>query len=80
MIQSLFFRLNGVAMPPDELAAYCARLNAIVTAGGQINEVHAYTIARPTPEPCATKLSAEELNAIAATIREHTRLTVLTFE
>jgi wyosine [tRNA(Phe)-imidazoG37] synthetase (radical SAM superfamily) len=80
VIQSLFFRLNGAAMPPEELAAYCARLNAIVAAGGQIREVQAYTIARPTPEPSATKLGAEELNVIAAAIRAHTRLPVLTFE
>jgi len=79
VIQSLFFRLNGLLMPPDELAAYCARLNAIVLAGGQIKEVHAYTIARPTPEPGATKLSAAELDAIAAVIREQTGLTVQTF-
>jgi len=79
VIQSLFFRLNGLLMPPDELAAYCARLNAIVLAGGQLKEVHAYTIARPAPEPGATKLTAEELDAIAAAIREQTRLTVLTF-
>jgi wyosine [tRNA(Phe)-imidazoG37] synthetase (radical SAM superfamily) len=79
VIQSLFFRLNGLVMPPDELAAYCARLNAIVLAGGQLKEVHAYTIARPAPEPGATKLTAKELDAIAAAIREQTRLTVLTF-
>jgi wyosine [tRNA(Phe)-imidazoG37] synthetase (radical SAM superfamily) len=80
VIQSLFLKVRGEAMPAPELDAYCARLNDIVKGGGRIREVHAYTIARPTPEPYATKLTADELNAIAATIRERTKLNVLTFE
>jgi wyosine [tRNA(Phe)-imidazoG37] synthetase (radical SAM superfamily) len=79
VIQSLFFRMHGEAMPAAELEAYCARLNAIVLTGGQLKEVHAYTIARPTPEPWATKLEAEELEAIAASIRGQTGLVVRTF-
>jgi wyosine [tRNA(Phe)-imidazoG37] synthetase (radical SAM superfamily) len=79
IIQSLFLRLHGDPMPPTELEAYCARLNAIVIAGGQLKEVHAYTVARPTPEPWATKLEPAELEAIAATIRDQTGLTVRTF-
>jgi hypothetical protein len=66
-------------MPPEELAAYCDRLNAIVAAGGRVAEVHAYTIARPTPEAWATKLSPAELEATAATIRTRTGLAVSTF-
>jgi wyosine [tRNA(Phe)-imidazoG37] synthetase (radical SAM superfamily) len=80
VIQSLFLKMHGEAMPPAELAAYCDRLNEIVRAGGRIKEVHAYTIARPTPEPWATRLTADELEAIAETIRTKTGLKVETFD
>jgi wyosine [tRNA(Phe)-imidazoG37] synthetase (radical SAM superfamily) len=76
IIQSLFLRLHGEPMPPAELAAYCDRLRELVAAGGQLRAVHAYTVARPTPEPWATKLTAAELEAVAATIRARTGLTV----
>jgi wyosine [tRNA(Phe)-imidazoG37] synthetase (radical SAM superfamily) len=79
VIQSLFLKMHGQPMSAEELAAYCERLNEIVRGGGRIKEVHAYTIARPTPEAFATKLEAEELEAIARVIRERTGLTVRTF-
>ncbi len=79
VIQSLFFRIHGQPMPAAELSAYCGRLRDIVGAGGRIMEVHAYTIARPTPEPWATKLSPEELEATAAGIRAQTGLPVQVF-
>jgi wyosine [tRNA(Phe)-imidazoG37] synthetase (radical SAM superfamily) len=80
VIQSLFLRVHGEPMPPGELEAYCQRLNEITRAGGQIREVHAYTIARPTPEPYATRLTLPELNQIANTIRQSTQLPVSTFD
>lgn len=79
VIQSLFFKMHGTAMPPEELEAYCERLNAMRAQGGQILAVHAYTIARPTPEPWATRLEPEELAAIAARIRTRTGLPVETY-
>jgi wyosine [tRNA(Phe)-imidazoG37] synthetase (radical SAM superfamily) len=80
IIQSLFLRTKGAPMPPDELTAYCERLNGIIRDGGKIREVHAYTVARPTPEPWATKLTKDELQAIAATIRAQTGLRVEVFD
>ncbi|MBM3880846.1 MAG: radical SAM protein [Verrucomicrobia bacterium] len=79
VIQSLFLKLHGQPLPPAELEAYCARLNDLTRAGGQIKEVHAYTIARPTPEPWATRLEAPELEARAAVIQQRTGLRVLAF-
>lgn len=79
VIQSLFLRVRGEVMPAGELAAYGERLREIVAAGGRIREVHAYTVARPTPEPWATRLTADELEAIAARVRSDTGLPVLTF-
>jgi wyosine [tRNA(Phe)-imidazoG37] synthetase (radical SAM superfamily) len=80
VIQSLFLKIRGEPMPAGELQAYCDRLNEIVHSGGQIKEVHAYTVARPTPEPFATKLSADELNALAEIIRQQTGLPVFAFD
>lgn len=79
VIQSLFLRVHGQPMLPAELEAYCARLNELVQQGARIKEVHAYTVARPTPEPFATALSAEELEAMAQIIRQRTGLTVHSF-
>lgn len=80
VIQSLFLKIHGVAMSPAELSAYCTRLNEIVAAGGRIREVHAYTIARPTPETWATKLTRQELDSMAAIIRLETKLPVEVFD
>lgn len=80
IIQSLFLRTHGSPIEAAELRAYCERLKTIVAAGGQIREVHAYTVARPTPEPWATKLTAPELAAIATTIRQETGLPVSIFD
>ena len=79
VIQSLFLKIHGEAMPAGELDAYCDRLNEIMRGGGRVKEVHAYTVARPTPEPFAAKLSAEELNELAETIRRQTGLAVFAF-
>ncbi|MCX8154849.1 MAG: radical SAM protein [Verrucomicrobiae bacterium] len=79
VIQSLFLRVHGQVMPPAELEAYCERLNELVRQGAQLKEVHAYTVARPTPEPFAAALTAAELEAIAQTIRQRTGLVVHSF-
>lgn len=80
IIQSLFLRIRGEPMPAEELIAYCDRLKEIVAGGGQIREVHAYTIARPTPEAWATRLCREELESMATVIRGRTGLRVEIFD
>jgi wyosine [tRNA(Phe)-imidazoG37] synthetase (radical SAM superfamily) len=80
VIQSLFLKVYGQPMPPEELNAYCERLNEIIRSGGQIKEVHAYTVARPTPEQWAIKLSKAELDVMAEIIRQKTKLAVMVFE
>ncbi|MCL5098256.1 MAG: radical SAM protein [Candidatus Omnitrophica bacterium] len=79
IIQTLFLRVDQQIIPTAELEAYCDRLNHIVHDGGRIKEVHAYTVARPTPEPFAHRLTLAELDALADVIRQKTGLTVLTF-
>ena len=80
VIQSLFLKVHGEAMPACELDAYADRLNELVQGGAKIREVHAYTVARPTPEVFATRLSKDELEYLAGTIRKRTGLPVLSFE
>jgi wyosine [tRNA(Phe)-imidazoG37] synthetase (radical SAM superfamily) len=79
VIQSLFFKLHQTLMPEAELAAYCDRLKEMLAQAAKLKQVQAYTIARPTPEPYATRLTLAELNTIASCIRERTGLPVLTF-
>ena len=79
IIQSLFLKVHGQAMPAAELDAYCGRLNDLTESGGQISEVHLYTVARPTPEAFAAKLELAELENMAAAVREQTGLTVAVF-
>ena len=79
IIQSLFFKVHGEAMSEAELVAYCGRLSNITEGGGQIREVHLYTVARPTPETYATKLEAIELEQMAELIRERTKRSVAVF-
>ncbi|MGV3757674.1 MAG: radical SAM protein [Verrucomicrobiota bacterium] len=80
VIQSLFLKLHGAIMPAEEVAAYCARLKDILAAGGNIREVHAYTLARPTTESYASRLTSEELDMLAASIRAQTSLNVAAFD
>ena len=80
VIQSLFLKVHGEPMGAQELESYCEHINDITGAGGQIREVQAYTVARPTPETFATKLTKEELEAMAKVIRESTELKVETYD
>jgi wyosine [tRNA(Phe)-imidazoG37] synthetase (radical SAM superfamily) len=79
VIQTLLLRVRQEMMPPAELAAYCQRLSDLVKQGGQIKEVHAYTVARPTPETYATRLVPQALHLLADQIRQATGLTVCEF-
>lgn len=80
VIQTLLLKIRDEKMPAAELEAYCGRLKDISAEGGQISEVHLYTIARPTPVDYASALSADELEECARRVRAATGLTVLTFD
>jgi len=79
VIQSLFMRIAGQGPSPEEQAAYCRRLRQIVEGGGQIKMVQIYTIARPPAEPIVSSLPAEELQTLAALVRQTTGLPVTVF-
>jgi wyosine [tRNA(Phe)-imidazoG37] synthetase (radical SAM superfamily) len=74
VIQSLFLRVFGAPPTDAEIRAYAARLLDIQAQGGRILGLQLYTVARPTPLEWATALSDEELDRIAALVRELTGL------
>ena len=75
VIQSLFMNVNGVAPSNEELLAFCSRLSEIVTAGGAIDHVQVYTVARPPAESFVTALSNSEVDQIVTLVKEQTGIT-----
>ena len=75
----LLIILHGQIIPEDELSSYCLRIQEMIRQGAHILEIHAYTVARPTPEPFATPLDATALERIADVIRQSTGLPVTAF-
>jgi wyosine [tRNA(Phe)-imidazoG37] synthetase (radical SAM superfamily) len=70
VIQSLFMRVEGVGPAPEEIAAFCERLNEVLAAGGAIQRVQVYTVARRPSESFVAPLGADEVDAIAAKVRD----------
>jgi len=69
VIQSCFFRLDGLGPTETEIELYVARLRHVLEVGGRLKYVQAYTIARPPAETSVTALSDAELDAIAGQVR-----------
>ena len=86
VIQSLFLRLAGTPPTEEEITAYLARLREIVAAGGDLNRVQVYTVARPPltvidqGQDYVTALSGAELSRIVARIRDEVGLNAELFE
>jgi wyosine [tRNA(Phe)-imidazoG37] synthetase (radical SAM superfamily) len=70
VIQSLFMRIDGVGPPPEEIAAFCTRLNEVRTAGGMLDRIQVYTVARRPAEDTVSALPPEEVDRIAQTVRD----------
>ena len=68
-IQTLFLSWQGQGPPEAEVDAYIGRLRELQAAGGMLQGLQLYTVARPTPEAEARPLKAVELDAIAARVR-----------
>lgn len=69
VIQTLFVRINGKGPPPAEIHAYAARLSAILSAGGRLEALQLYTIARLPAERSVGPLADAELDALADDVR-----------
>jgi hypothetical protein len=68
VIQSLWFRMQGMGPTVSEVIAYCGRLNAILSDGGKLKHIQLYTIVRDPADPAASPLSGDELNRIASIV------------
>jgi wyosine [tRNA(Phe)-imidazoG37] synthetase (radical SAM superfamily) len=79
VIQSLFMRIGGEAPPPEELQAFCDRLNEITAAGGQLKLIQIYTVARKPAERFVTPLSDAEVDAIVELVKKQTSLPAAAF-
>ena len=79
VIQSLFMNVNDVAPSNEELLAFCSRLSEIVTAGGAIDHVQVYTVARPPAESFVTALSNSEVDQIVTLVKEQTGITAVPY-
>jgi wyosine [tRNA(Phe)-imidazoG37] synthetase (radical SAM superfamily) len=79
IIQSLFMRVNGQAMPEAEIGAYCDQLNWLLAEGGQIRAVQIHTIARRPADPSVTPLPDAELDQLAATVRARVPVPIETY-
>jgi wyosine [tRNA(Phe)-imidazoG37] synthetase (radical SAM superfamily) len=69
VVQSLFLAMGGQGPSDDEVAAWAGRLRDVVAAGGRIDHVQVYTVARAPADPRVSALPAERLEAIAAAAR-----------
>lgn len=79
VIQSLFMNVAGEPPSPSELSAFCDRLNEVQAAGGRIDYVQIYTVARPPAESFVSALSEQQLSDIAELVRGRCGLTAHTF-
>ena len=79
VIQSILLCENGVSPSEKQIDDLIARLNGILNAGGQIDRVQLYTIARSTIEHWVSPLNAEQMGVISVNVTKVTGLRVETF-
>jgi wyosine [tRNA(Phe)-imidazoG37] synthetase (radical SAM superfamily) len=69
VIQAMLLALDGQGPDDTEVVAWVDRMRVIVTAGGRIDQVQVYTVARKPSDPRFGPLAPERLEAIAAHAR-----------
>jgi wyosine [tRNA(Phe)-imidazoG37] synthetase (radical SAM superfamily) len=79
VIQSLFMRIEGVGPTRAEISAFCDRLNEILAAGGAIDRVQVYTVARRPAESYVSALEPEEVDAIAQAVKSAVNVPIESF-
>lgn len=79
VIQSLFMNVKGIAPSDEELLAFCGRLSEVVAAGGTIDHVQVYTVARPPAESYVTALPNTKVDQIVALVQEQTGLAAVPY-
>ncbi len=68
-LQCMFPTLQGEPPPPAEIAEWVQRMVAIREAGGQIEQVQVYTVARAPSDPTVGSLDLVQLEEIAEAAR-----------
>jgi wyosine [tRNA(Phe)-imidazoG37] synthetase (radical SAM superfamily) len=79
VIQSLFMNVNGDPPPKSEIAAFCQRLCDITSAGGLLEMIQIYTVARQPAESFVAPLNEQQLQHIAAEVTSTTGLQTAVF-
>jgi wyosine [tRNA(Phe)-imidazoG37] synthetase (radical SAM superfamily) len=74
VIQSCFMRVEHIGPSYDEISAFVQRLNEFTHAGGRIQRVQVYTVARNPALPIVSSLTDTEVDAIASRVRAETGL------
>src|SRR5205823_3682565 len=74
VIQALFMKLHGQPPSNEELEAFCQRLRDITRAGGKIQLVQVYTVARRPTESYVTALDNAQVDAIVDLVKQMTGL------
>jgi len=69
VIQAMLLTKDGLGPDDAEIAAWVERMREIVAAGGRIDHVQVYTVARKPADPRIGPLAPERLEAIAAAAR-----------
>jgi len=79
VIQSLFMNVRGV--PPDaaEIEAFCERLAEVQAAGGSLQLIQIYTVARQPAESFVSALTIPQLQEIANRVKQTTGLPTAVF-
>ena len=79
VIQSLFMNVNGV--PPDgtEIEAFAGRLSDVIAAGGKLELIQIYTVARQPAESFVTPLTQKQLESISSVVQSRTALQTAVF-
>jgi len=79
VIQAMFLKMHGDPPPVEELEAFGERLNEVVRAGGRIQMVQVYTVARVPAESWVAPLANAEVDAIVERVRSRTGLNAEAF-
>ena len=69
VIQAMLLTLDGTGPDDAEVAAWVERMREILAAGGRIDHVQVYTVARRPSDPRCRPLAYERLEQIAASAR-----------
>lgn len=68
-LQTCMMNVHGEMPPPEELQAYCGKVNDITANGGQISAIQLYTVSRPPAESYVTALTDGQMDQIAQTLQ-----------